>query len=103
MTDLADGAIFVVGGDLDDNGRSTGSISFVMEFFYMAALEFASAAHNGALDVIGGHAHCLGGGDSRSKACIGIDVAAAARGDHDFLNQAGEHLPAFGVEGSLFM
>ena len=76
----------------DQHGRAAGSVAFEHDFVDLAAFELAGAAHDGLLDVVGGHTDGLGRHDRRAQARIRIRIAAVARGDHDFLDDAREQL-----------
>ena len=56
VPDFADGAVAIVGGHHHQHGGAAGSITFERDFIDLAAFQFAGAAHDGALDVVGGHA-----------------------------------------------
>ena len=45
----------------------------------------------------------LAASDGRAQARIHVGIAAAARGNHDFLDDAGENFAALGVEGGLLV
>jgi hypothetical protein len=83
--------------------RATGPVAFEHHLIDLAALQFAGAAHDGFFDVIGGHAGAFGCQDRRTQAGIGVRVAAVARGDHDFFDDARETFSALGVQGGFFM
>ena len=103
VADLAHRAIAIIGGHHDQNGRAAGTVAFEHDFVDLAAFELAGAAHDGALDVIGGHADGFGGDDGGAQARVGVGIAAIARGNHNFLDHAGEYLPAFGVKRGLLV
>ena len=105
MTDLADGAIFVVGEDFDDEGDAAGAVALVGDLFVADAFEFAGAALDGAFDVVGGHVLRFGCGDGATEARVAVGIAATAGlgGDGDFLDEAGEDLAAFGVKRALLV
>src|ERR1022692_4542594 len=71
--------------------------------FDHAAFQFAGAPHDGFLDVVGRHGCGFGRENGSAQTGVAIRVAAAAGGDRDFLDNARETLPAFGVRGRLFM
>ena len=103
MADLADGAVLVVGRDLDHDRNAAGTVAFVCDFVDLAAFEFARAAHDGALDVVVRHRNGFGGQDGSAETRVPVGIAAIARSDHDFFDDAGEDLAALGVESGLFM
>jgi hypothetical protein len=103
VADVADRAVAVVGCHVDQNGRAARAITLEHDLFDHAAFEFARAAHDGFLDVVGGHGNSLGGKDGGTQARVAIRVAAVARGDGDFLDNTRETLAAFGVRGRLFV
>ena len=61
VADLADGAIAIVGGHQHQHRGAARSVAFEHDFVDLAAFQFAGAAHDGVLDVVGGHADGLGG------------------------------------------
>ena len=104
VTDLADGAVFVVGEDVDDEGDAAGAVALVSDLFVADAFELAGSALDGAFDVVGGHVLSFGGGDGAAQAGVAVGIAAAGfGGDGDFLDEAGKDFAAFGVCGALFM
>src|SRR5262249_17459206 len=103
MADLADSSIAIISGDGDQNCRAAGAVAFEHDFIDLPAFELAGAAHDGALDVVGGHADRLGRCDRGTKPGVGVGIAAVPGGDGDFFDQAGESLPAFGIEGGFFV
>ena len=92
MADFADRAVAVIGGDVDQDGGAAGPVAFEHDFVDLAAFQFAGAAHDGLLDVVGGHADGFGGQDGGAQARIPVRIAAAAGGDGDFLDDARERL-----------
>ena len=78
MADFADGAIFVVGEDFDDDGDAAGAVALVGDLLVGDAFEFAGAALDGALDVVGGHVFGFGGGDGSAEAGVAVGVSSAA-------------------------
>ena len=103
VADFADGAIAVVGVDVEQDGDAAGAVAFELKFFVGRAGKFARAALNGTLDIVGRHVFGLGSGNCGSQARIRIRIAAAFGGNADFLNQASENLAALGVERALFV
>src|ERR1039457_3314062 len=103
VADFADGAIAVVGGDVDQDGGASGSVSFEHDLVDLAAFELTGATHDGLLDVVSEHAFALRRGDGGAQAGVAVGVAAIAGGDGNFLDEAGELIPALGVEGGLFV
>ena len=59
MADFADRAVAVIGGDVDQDGGAARPVAFEHDFFDLAAFQFAGAAHDGLLDVVGRHADTL--------------------------------------------
>ena len=103
VADLAHRAVAIVGGHHHQHRRAAGTVALEHDLVDLAAFELARAAHDGALDVIGGHTDGLGGGDGRPQPGIHVRIAAAARRDHDFLDATGENFPAFGVKRGLLV
>ena len=104
MADFAHGSVAIIGGHLHQHGGAAGPVAFKRDFVDLAAFQFAGAAHDGALDVVGGHAGGLGVGDGFAQTGVGVRVAAAGTGgNHDFLDDARKHFPALGVGGGLLV
>src|SRR4029077_13791530 len=60
VTNLADGAVAIVGIDVQQNGDATGTVALQCEFFVGGAGEFAGTPLDGPLDVVGRHVFGLG-------------------------------------------
>ena len=103
MADLADRAVAVVGGHIDQHGRAARAVAFEHHFFDLPAFQFAGAAHDGLLDVVGGHAGGLGRQNGGAQPRIAVRIAARSRGDGDFLDDARERFPALGVRSRLLV
>ena len=104
MADFAHRAIAIVGGHQHQHRRAARPVAFKRDFIDLAAFQFAGAAHDGALDVVGGHAGGLGGADSFAKTRVHVRVAAAAAGgNHNLFDDAGKRFTALGVGGGLFV
>ncbi len=103
VADIADGAVAVVGGDVDQDGGAARPVAFEHDFVDLAAFQFAGAAHDGLLDVVGRHTDGFGGQDGGAQTGVPVGIAAAARGDHDFLDNARERFSALGVKSRLFV
>ena len=59
--------------------------------------------YDGLLNIVGWHADPFGGEDRGTEAGIGVRIATAAGGDHNFLNDARERFSALGVECGLLV
>src|SRR5258706_7344735 len=103
MTDLAHGAITVVGRRQYQHGRAPRPVAFEHDFVDLPAFELARAAHDGPLDVFGRHADVLGVVDGRAQARITVGIASAARRDGDFLDDFRELLTALSVGGGFLV
>src|SRR5690348_12342156 len=104
MPDFADGAVAVVGIDVQQDRDAAGAIAFQRELLVSCARKFASAALYGALDVIRRHILSLGGNNSPAQAGIGVWIAAAIlRGNADFFDQPGKNLTPLGVQSALLV
>ena len=103
VADLAHGAIAIVGGDHHQNRGAAGAVAFEHHLVDLAAFQFAGAAHDGLLDVVGRHAGGLGGRNRRAQAGIHIGIATGAGGDHNLFNDARETFSALGVEGGFLV
>src|SRR5580693_3076513 len=103
MTDFTDGPVAIVGGHRDQDGGAARPITFKYNFVDLPTLEFASAAHDGALDVFGGHADRFSGGDGGAQTRIHARIAALPGGNHYFFYDAREGFPALGVQSGLFV
>ena len=103
MSDFADGAVAIVGADVDQYRSASGTVSLERELFVVDAGEFAGTTLNGALDVVGRHVLGLRIRDGLAQAGVLIHVAAILRRDGDFLDQARENLAAFRVKSALLV
>ncbi len=104
MPDFADGSIAIVGGHQHQHRGAARPVALKRHFVDLAAFQFTGAAHDGALDVVGGHAGRLGVGDGLAQTRVRVRVAAAgAGGNHDLFDNAGKRFPALGVGGGLFV
>ena len=103
MTDIAHGAVAIVGSHHYKHGRAAGAITFEHDFIDLAAFELARAAHDRVLDVAGGHGDVFGCRDGGAKTRIAVGIAAAACRNSDFLDQARENFPALGVRGGFLV
>ena len=103
MADFADRAVAIIGGDFNQHGGAAGPIAFEHDFVDLPSLQLAGAAHDGLLDVIGGHADAFGGQDGGAQTGIGIRIAPIAGGDHNFLDDARKRFSALGVECGLLV
>ena len=103
MADLADGAVAVVGSHIDQDGGAARPVAFEHHFLDLPAFQFARAAHDGLLDVVGRHADVFGGENRGAQARIAVGIAAVARGDRDFLDESREDFTALGVESRLLV
>ncbi len=99
VADFADGAVFVVGEDFDDERDATRAVALIGDLLVGDAFELAGAALDGALDVVGWHVLCFGGGDGSAETGVAVRIATAAGlGSYgDFLDQAGEDLATLRV------
>ena len=103
MTDLADCPVAVIGGDVHQNRRAAGPVSFEHHFFNLPAFKFPGPAHNGPFDVVRGHTHGLGSQDGSAQARVHVGVTPVAGRDRNFLDDARETFSAFCVQGRFFM
>jgi hypothetical protein len=60
---LGDGARWVVGHGIDEEGHAARTVSLVRDFLILDALELARAFLDGSLDVLLGHRRLFGGVD----------------------------------------
>src|SRR5690606_10126825 len=87
-----------------DNGGAVDAIAFVTDFFVVGAFQAASAALDGAVDVVLGHIGPSRLVDRQPEARVGGDVAAAHTGCYrDFLDETGPDFAALGIGGGFFM
>src|SRR5688500_18053531 len=104
MPDLAYRAIAIVSRDVDEYCRPARPISLEHDLVHLSAFELAGAAQDRSFDVVLRHRDTLGRGDSGAEPRISVRIAApGSRGNHDFLNKAGECLAALGVSSGLFV
>src|SRR5262249_30284713 len=104
VTNFAHGAIAVVGIDFGEDGDSARAITFQREFFVGRARQFARAALDRALDIVGGHVFGFSRRDGGAQARSAIRIPAAVLGSNaDFLDKTGEDLAALGVQRALLV
>src|ERR1700722_143577 len=104
VTNLANGAVFVVGEDVDDEGDAAGAVALVGDLLVGDAFEFSGAALDGSLDIVGGHVLCFRRNDGSAEAGVAVGGASAGLGGDRYLfDKAGEDLATLGVCGALFM
>src|SRR6185369_122025 len=103
VTDLADRAVAVIGGDFDEDGNAARAVAFEGDLFVTHAWQFAGAALDGFLDVVARHIFSLSGSDRGSQAGILIRVTAALRSHGDFLDKTGEDLAALSIKRALLV
>src|SRR5256885_10045470 len=95
VADLRDGAIRVVGGRFDEEGRAAGPVRLVGDFLVRDALELARSLLDGALDVVERHILGLSGVDGGAEPGVAPGIAAALLGgDRDFADQLSEQRAA---------
>src|SRR6185503_1849321 len=99
MSNLADGAVSVIGQHLDDDGDATGAVALEGDFLVVDACRCSRAALYGPIDVLGRHIFGLGGEDCGTKPGVTVGVSTTDfGGDGDFLDKTGEYLAALGIE-----
>ena len=103
VADFADGAVAIVGRDIDQHGCAARAVAFEHDFFDLAAFQFAGAAHDRLLDVVGRHGHVLGGQNGGAQPGIAVGIAAVAGCDRDFLDEARERFSALRVGRRLLV
>ena len=103
MAHFAHRAVAVVGQHVHDERNAAGAVALERDFLVVHAFEFARAALNGALDVVGRHIFGLGRSHGRSQPGIAVRIATTLGGDRDFLQQAGEDLAALGIQRALLV
>src|SRR5262249_8440040 len=104
VPDLADGAVSIVGHDVNNHRNAAGSVTFVLQFFDVSAFKLPGALHDRTLDIVGGHIHLFGIRDSlsQSRVAFGVSAPNTCR-DGDFLDELGEHAPSLGINGAFFV
>ena len=103
MSDLSHGAVAIVGGDVYQNSSASGTVAFEHDFVNPAAFEFTGAAHDGALNVVGGHTDGFGRGNGGTQSRVSVGIATTPGSDLDFFDEARESLAALGIEGRFFV
>ena len=103
MPDFADSAIAVVCCDRNQNGGAARAVAFKQDFVDLAAFEFACAAHDRALDIVGRHANGFGRGNSGPQTGIGVGVPTASGRDLNFFDEPCKRLATLGVGGGLLV
>src|SRR5207253_2636540 len=95
VANLGDGAVGVVGGGFDEQGRAAGPVRLVGDLFVRHALELARSLLDGALDVVERHVLGFGGVDGGAEPGVAGGVAAVLLGgDRDLADQLGEQRAA---------
>ena len=99
---LGHGARAVVGEQSTITAAPFEAVALVADLLVVHAVEAARAALDRALDVVLGHVVLVRLVDGEPQPRIHVRIAAAhARGDGDFLDEAGEDLAALGVLAAL--
>ena len=100
MTDVGDGADWIVGNAVDDQCDAAGTVAFVAQFAHVIGALGTGAALDGALDGVLGHVgrQRLVDGGTQARIASRVGHAGACR-DSDFTDQLGEGLGALGVLG----
>ena len=103
MTNLADGAVAVVRGNLHQYGHAARAIAFKGDLFVGHAGQLAGTALDSAFDVICRHVFGLGRSHSPAQTRVLFGIATRFGRHGDFFDQASENLSTFGVECAFFM
>src|SRR3954469_18999143 len=104
MTDFADGAVPVIGGELDQQGDAARTVALPPPLFVGRAGQFAGTTLDGAFDVVAGHIGGFGVEDGLAQTRVFIRIATPDTGGHDdFANNTGEDLAALSVERALLV
>src|ERR1017187_2551034 len=103
MSDLAYGAVAVVGGPIHNDGDAARTVTLKLDLLVVDPFQLPGAALDGALDVFLGHVFCLRGQDRRAQSGVPIRVAATLGGNCDFLDDTGEYLAALGIQRALLV
>ena len=97
VADFGHGAVFVVGGDFDDDADAGGAVGFV-GFFNEGRGGFVGDAGDGAFDVRLGHVREAGLFEDHGEGGVHGGVGAGAGGDGDLVADFGEEGAALGVD-----
>ena len=104
VPDFADRAIAIISVNVNQYGYAPWAISFQRKLLVSRARQFAGAALNRTLDVIGRHVLCLGRGNGPAQARIAVRIAPAVLGRNGyFLDKTGKNLTPFGVQSAFLM
>ena len=104
MTYVGPGPVAIVGGHQNQDRRAARPVAFEHDFVDLTSFQFTGSTHDGALDVVGGHAGRLGVGHRLAKTRVHVRVAATATGgNHDLFDNARKRLPALRIGGGLFV
>src|SRR5215469_41771 len=103
VADFADGAVAIVGVDVQQNSDASRAVALERELFVGGAGQFAGAALDRPLDVVGGHVCRLGGGNRRTQARVALRITAIFGSNGYFLDETGENLAALGIERALLV
>src|SRR2546422_10332794 len=83
VANLGDGAVGVVGGSFDEQGRAAGPVRLVGDLFVRHARELARSLLDGALDVVERHVLGFGGVDCGAEPGVaGGGPGALRSGEH---------------------
>ena len=85
----------------NQDGGAARPVALEHDFVDLPAFELARTAHDGALDVVRGHADRFRRHDGRAQPRIHVRIAAAASRNHDFLNEAREVFPRFASKAAF--
>jgi len=103
VTDFADGAVAIVGGDQHQDGGAAGPVTFIGDLVDLAAFQFAGATHDGFIDVVRRHGDPFSGDNRGTQTGIAVGIATGTGGDLNLFDKACERFTALGVEGGFLV
>ena len=96
VADFGHGAVFVVGGDFDNDADTAWAVAFV-NFFDQRGGGFVGDAGDGAFDVDFGHVGLTSLLQHHGKGRVHVGISTAASGDGDLVGDLGEKGATLGV------
>ena len=97
MADFGHGTVTVVGRGFHDDGDAARTVTFVVDFYDVAAGILPGTLADGGFDFILGEVDRLGSSNGRTQAGITGRIAAVLGCDDDFLGCLGKFLTSLGI------
>lgn len=101
---VVDGPVLVIGNNLNHEGCSAGTKSFVNGFFDDVTGQFSSPLLDSAVNIVRGHVYGFGSLDGTAQAGVGVWIASAAFGCYgEFSGHFAEHFAFPGIDAFFDM